>query len=171
MTEKQETKQKWWADLGDAKWDPRLWLGLAFSVAAALVLLSAPTASEDGSLRGIHLASAVALLGVGVPQAVLALVEARRAEAEQRRAWRAGLDEQRRVCLIALARVDGRADAEVFATAANALAFHSGLMTAEQGGGLVLGGGSKTELQRTINALCRARGDHEMFPPVATSST
>lgn len=144
--------------------DPRLWVGVAFTAGFVILLVTAPSVSENESLWGVHLASAVALLGIGIPPAILALTDARRAEAENLRAERAGLDEQRRVCLMAYATSMGCPEPVRTATVVNALVFQSGLMSPAQGVSVLeTHGVDPLELAPLIDELCRKRGDTELF--------
>jgi hypothetical protein len=153
--------------------DPRFATGIVVAGAAIWLLVGAPTGRGASDLRGVYVASAVALFAVGLPQALTAWTEQAREAASQFRVRQQNLDEQRRVCLIALsAGSAGRETAEATATVANALAFHSGVLSPDKAGELLMqlyaGGSPQADLMRVVNELCEMRGDPAMYPKMGT---
>jgi hypothetical protein len=59
-------------DLMAADSDPRFATGIVVASAAIWLLVSAPTGRGASDPRGVHVASAVALFAVGLPQALTA---------------------------------------------------------------------------------------------------
>jgi hypothetical protein len=165
--------------------DPRTWGGLALVGPGIWLAMHAPT---DQSVHSVYLSAAVAFTVAGAAQVISALAEhrkdvRRRAHDERQRAveataaTREELDETRRVCLIALATDS----AEAYATAVNALAHHSQIMSSADARRVLLYFVDKTwpgprlgdvrekrwlqEAMRThINKICDLLGDDPTFP-------
>jgi hypothetical protein len=155
----------WRSGLKPSIRDPRLWIGSVVTGAALWLFLSAP---DDADLKGIYVASSIALGVAALPQAILALTEHAHEGAMREEQERKDLDETRRILLMALAiGTAGEHRAEVAATTVNALAYHSSLLPPAEAqdilGQFHAGGDQQERIQNLVDDLCIKLGDPPMF--------
>jgi hypothetical protein len=167
MTET-ERRYDWRAGFQASKSDPRAWSGILVTIVAIWLFLSAPTGNAE--LQGIYVAGSIALAFAGFPRPSesakdVAQREARRVEDERR-----GLDENRRVALMALsAGTPGERHAELAATVVNALTYHSHVHPPQKGRDLLqeIQSGqylpAHSQIQEWIDELRVKHGDQPMF--------
>lgn len=140
----------------------QLGAGVVLAIAGVYVLIGTRSLND---IRVALFGSAVALIGVGVPQFLGGLAAVNRVEAERREAVEHDLDETRRVCLIALATPS----AGTAATVINAAAFHHSppLIPMEDASellGTIRQGLADDRLEKIVNDACERLNQPLLFP-------
>lgn len=166
---KRESTHHWMSGLWACAKDPRAYFFVAVAIVALGLLLNAP---DDPSVRGIYIASAVAISIAALPQAIGVWADhAQTVAARRTEEWK-GRDEARRVCLIAWIAPSP----EALATAVNALTYHAGHMDIDEARALLVSGRGnplnqhvKHVLEGQINRLCVELGQEPMFQDADSS--